>query len=101
MMDMLRVISILEAGGELGPPISAGRREFWVHPFNLDREPSQVFEKFYAKVRRFPQKFFTYYRMSINSFDELLGLIRMDITKQRTFFRNPICAELRLTVTLR
>ncbi len=100
---MLHFITFLEACGELDAPSHSHppKREFWVHPFNAERESSKVFETFYKKIRTYPKKFFAYFRMSISSFDELMELVRTDITKQWTVFRNPVSAELRLTVTLR
>ncbi|KAL4132034.1 hypothetical protein QTP88_009255 [Uroleucon formosanum] len=53
------------------------------------------------RKRKYPEKFFDYYRMSINSFDELLQKVRESITKNYTQLRNPITLEERLTVTIR
>jgi hypothetical protein len=48
-----------------------------------------------------PKKFFGYFRMSCNSFDELLFMMRPSITYQNTAMRVPVPPEERLAVTLR
>lgn len=98
-MNCMKVIVVADSFGYLNPPRS--EREFWIHPFNLVREPSNRFFTFYGDIRKYPDKFFEYYRMSISSFDELLENLRPHITKKITKFRRPICAEERLTVTIR
>lgn len=97
--NMVRVIAIAEAFGQLDP--QAPDRKYWVHPINSNRESSGQFDAFYENIRCYPDKFVEYFRMSITSFDELLEKIRPHITKQTTPFRNPINAEQRLTITLR
>ncbi|CAH1997701.1 unnamed protein product [Acanthoscelides obtectus] len=84
-----------EAEGLLEKPRS---RRYAVHPYNNER--SRKCPKFLEDIRKHPDKFFEYYRMSIASFDELLGALRPLITKQETSFKKPISAEERLTVTL-
>lgn len=89
----LKVIAIAEAFGELDPPSS--ERKYWVHRINQDN--LMIFLKTWC----YPDTFFEYYRMSIESFDELLNKIRPKITKQITTFRQPISVEQRLTIMLR
>lgn len=95
----VKVIAAAEALGLLDKIKS--ERRYWVHPLNVEREKTGHFKDFFENIRRYPQKFFEYYRMSISSFDELLEILRPHITKTTTVFRNPICAEERLTITLR
>ncbi|CAH1964553.1 unnamed protein product [Acanthoscelides obtectus] len=59
------------------------------------------FFKLYGDLRKYPEKFFNYTRISIASFDELLNLCRNDLTKQDTIFRKSISAEEKLFVSLR
>jgi len=49
----------------------------------------------------YPEKFFEFYRMSVKSFDELLGLISAQIVKRNTVMRKSIEPAERLVVTLR
>ena len=58
-------------------------------------------QKVYENVRNFETKFFGYYRMSIKSFDELLVLLRLHISRSNTSIRLAISAEERLTITIR
>lgn len=97
--NALRVVAISESFGLLSTP--KRQRRYWVHPYCSNREEMKRFTEFYSKIREYPDKFFKYYRMSIQSFDELLFKLRLSLTKQETTFRKPICAEERLTLTLR
>ncbi|KAF9413727.1 hypothetical protein HW555_008173 [Spodoptera exigua] len=55
----------------------------------------------YDDLRRYPDKFFSYVRMSVRSFDELLTLCENDLLKQDTILRKSISPEEKLFVTLR
>ncbi|XP_025201650.1 uncharacterized protein LOC112599113 [Melanaphis sacchari] len=69
---------------------------------NNNREKSdQLFIHFFENIRCYSENFFEYYRMSVSSFDELLETLRPHIRKSITKFCIPICAEERLTITLR
>lgn len=98
-INAIQVIAVAESFGYLDPPRREG--EFWIHPFNLNREPSNRFFNFYYDIRKYSDKFFEYYRMSIASFDELLEKLRQKITKKTTKFRRPVSPEERLTITIR
>lgn len=77
------------------------KKRYWVHPLYTERLFKGKFYTIYSELRQYPPKFFNYFRMSINSFDELLALVGPVITHQDTRFRKAIPAEERLTVTLR
>lgn len=47
------------------------------------------------------KRFYMYFRMTIKSFEEILNLIRDDITKQFTNWRRPIPPEERFAITIR
>nr|CAH7764282.1 unnamed protein product [Callosobruchus chinensis] len=51
-------------------------------------------------LRRYPQKFVEYKRMSITSFDLLLLKVRQKITKETTGWRKPIALEERLIICI-
>ncbi|XP_025413693.1 uncharacterized protein LOC112685883 [Sipha flava] len=97
---LLQVLCVAEAAGELNSLASPERR-YWVHPMNSDREKKKKFTAFYENIRKHPEKFYEYFRMSLKSFDELLTRLRVHLTKENTNTRNAISAEERLTVTLR
>ena len=100
MSSLLEIICMAEAAGELEEPAHKHRR-YWVHPIHSSREHDMRFQVFYDNLKKYPEKFFDYYRMSIFSFEELLEKVRPNLTKEITHLRNPISPEERLTVTLR
>lgn len=77
------------------------QREYWVHPILRDRLTHGMFVTLYPKLRQHGSKFFNYFRMSIQSFDELLGVIKADITGESTILRDSISAQEKLVITLR
>ena len=76
-------------------------RDFWVHPINENRYIKGEFYSLYQELRQYPEKFFRWYRMSMEQFDFLLGKLKPGLQKQNNNYRNSICAEERLFVTLR
>jgi len=97
----IKLIAALEALGMLEDIPKSCSRKHWIHPLNLSLEKSISFDTFYMEIKNYPDKFFDYFRMSINTFEELLLHIRGDITKEDTALRQSICAEKRLAITLR
>lgn len=78
------------------------KRQYWIHPFLRDRSSRGVFitHYTYADLRRNPEKFFTYSRMSVESFDELLSFLKEEITGSTTRMRDCVPPEEKLLVTL-
>ncbi|CAH1972426.1 unnamed protein product [Acanthoscelides obtectus] len=77
------------------------RKQWWIHPYLADRTKKGQFINIYEGLRRYPDKFFNYVRMSMRSFDELLTLCRYDLLKQDTILRKSVSPEEKLFVTLR
>lgn len=77
------------------------KKQYWVHPILSQRLLKGQFYKIYSDLRDHSHKFFSYYRMSIKSFDELLKIIGPKITYQESKWRKCIPPEERLSVTLR
>ncbi|CAH1384646.1 unnamed protein product [Tenebrio molitor] len=73
----------------------------WVHEINMVRRKEGEFHTLYPLLRNDEEIFFLYFRMNFECFDELLNLIKDDIQKQCTNYREPIEPVERLTVTLR
>jgi len=48
-------------------------RRYWVHPLNVKRPQEGQFYIHFMTLRAHPEKFLKYYRMSIQSFDELVS----------------------------
>lgn len=80
--------------------INKFKRLYWVHPLNLNRDTSGLYEKKVVPLRQYPSRFFQYFRMSVANFDHIHGLIQTRIQKQTTVMRKPISTQLRLAVTL-
>ncbi|XP_040199369.1 protein ANTAGONIST OF LIKE HETEROCHROMATIN PROTEIN 1-like [Rana temporaria] len=77
------------------------RRRYWVHPILANRDERGQFIILYEDLRGHEDKFFNYTRMSITSFDELLGLTYHSLERQNTCFRASIQPAQRLLITLR
>lgn len=79
------------------------RRKYWVRPiFTEERRLNQGVSDNLARELETvdTEKFFNYFRMSIETFEALLNLIEPLITK-KVVVRTPISARTRLQVTLR
>ena len=77
------------------------QRKVWVHNLNIKRPDVGQYHTIIDDLRLDEGKFFGYFRMSINSFDELLLMLTPYIKKQDTNMRKAICPEQRLAITLR
>lgn len=77
------------------------KRKHWVHPINSKREDQGEFNNLFAELLEDEERFLIYFRMSINSFNELYSLIKYEIQKEDTNWRKAIPAKERLAVFLR
>ena len=59
------------------------------------------FHTLMPELRQDEKHFYIYFRMPSECFDEILSLIKEDITKMDTNYREAISAEERLAITLR
>jgi hypothetical protein len=57
--------------------------------------------KMYENLCEHPIKFFSYFRMNISMFDELIRLVRPAVSYQNTNFRSCVSPEERIAVTIR
>ncbi|KAM4024953.1 uncharacterized protein ACNLHF_025653 [Anomaloglossus baeobatrachus] len=76
-------------------------KKMWVHPLVMAREEKGHFASLYTDLRRYPDKFMSFCRLPINSFDHLLAIVKTDLTYKDTVMRRSISAEERLLITLR
>jgi len=53
------------------------KRRWWVHPFNLKRPREGQFQVTFMTLRQYPEEFFKYFRMSIETFDELVSIVQV------------------------
>lgn len=77
------------------------QRRFWVHPLISQRLSIGHFSVLFRDLRKNPEKFFSYTRMSVDTFDALLEVLRPRLMKMTTNMRKSIAPEERLIVTLR
>jgi hypothetical protein len=77
------------------------KRRYWVHPYIDDRLARGGFITFFSSLRENPDKLINYFRMSVQSFDELADKITDMIKSQDTCMRLCITPLEMLAVTLR
>lgn len=76
------------------------RRTEWVNQIFLKREEHGEFHHLMDDLKKDPEKFFDYFRLSLNTFTYILESVKPELTKHSNF-RLVISPEERLTVTLR
>ncbi len=67
---------------------------------NRNREKCGEFQDVVLELRKFPERFYDYFRMSIHQFDELLQQLLPLIRRQCTNYRRPISLAECLAVCL-
>lgn len=77
------------------------RRRWGTHPVLANRPSTGQFHVMFESHRKYPDKFFQYYRMSVTSFDELLFVVCDRIRKNDTHLKKSIEPAERLVITLR
>ena len=76
--------------------------EYQVHPVNVDINIFGEYHYLYKKLRNYPNRFFEYLRMEIETFDYILNLTSGKMQKKwKNCHGNPIVQEERLVLTLR
>lgn len=80
---------------------SKQKRKCWVHNINKEREVFGEYATLMPQLRADQKRFFIYFRMTVECFDEILGWISDEIYKIPTNFRMPINPSERLAIALR
>ncbi|XP_056422332.1 uncharacterized protein LOC130362226 isoform X2 [Hyla sarda] len=80
---------------------AARQKRLWIHPVIRMKQEKGHFNMLYADLRRCPDKFQEFIKMSTSAFDGLLDLMRPLLTMQQTLLRRCISPEQRLLITLR
>ena len=57
---------------------------YWVHSINQSHKQFGKFNTIYKDLRKYPDMFYTYYRMSTEQFDYILAQIEHSIYKPNT-----------------
>jgi len=77
------------------------KRKCWVHNINKDREVFGEYNTLMPQLRMDPTRFYLYFRMTPERYDEVLDWIEGEICKMPTHFRIPISPSKRLAIALR
>jgi hypothetical protein len=77
------------------------RQRFWVHPVLENVERRGAYRVLPSELMQHPDKSTGYYRMSKQTFQDLLSLVSPAIEKEDTNYRCAICPAERLLITLR
>ena len=75
-------------------------RDIWVHQLYNDRRIKGEFYVHYPDLKKYEDKFFGFYRMSVETFHGLLTLVHRQLTSPGTNYRKSISAEEKLVLTL-
>ena len=75
-------------------------RLMWVHPIYQNREEHGEYFTLYREYHQYDDKFFGWYRMSVKKFDELFEILELSLRKKGCNFREPVCAEEMLVLTI-
>ena len=73
----------------------------WVHQINVEHKEFGEFQTLMPELRQDEKRFYIYFRMPSECFDEILSLIKEYITKMDTNYREAISTEERLAIILR
>ena len=78
------------------------RRSDWVKPWLQRRESHGFYAQLLSELKlEEPSIYKNYLRMTAENFDEILSLIKDDISKKNTVMRDSVSAEIQLTITIR
>lgn len=77
------------------------KRKQWTDDLWLKRCQIGEFHTLHCDLRFNPRKFYDYYRMDIEKYENLVNLLRPQIQKQNTNFRCSISAEERVSICLK
>ena len=77
------------------------KRQYWVHPYlSIMNSDGNHFTRKYEALKTCDHKFYSYFRMSVSSFEELLTRVAPRIQKQFVF-RKPVGPLEKLGLTIR
>lgn len=77
------------------------KKRIWVHEINTTREQFGEYHRLCIELQSHEDRFFRYFRMSRECFEELHNLIKANIEKFTTNWRKPIDTKERLAICLR
>ena len=74
---------------------------YWVHPIYQSHQQFGEFNTLYKDLRKYPDRFYTYNKMSTEQFDYILAQIEHLIYKPTTIWWCSMYAEEKLTICIR
>lgn len=80
---------------------SQRKRRFWIHKINRKRLELGEFHTLFPDLVEDDCKFFQYFRMTHQKFEELLHVVNTELLRKSTNMREPIGPKERLAVCLR
>lgn len=84
------------------PFLRLRRQKIDIHPINLKRTQFGEYHKLFKELKGYPDRFFRYMRMNLDTFTYLLNKIKHRLIKTWcNWHKQPILAEERLVVTVR
>ena len=76
-------------------------QRYWVHPITQTRKDLGEINTLYKDLRKYPDRFYTYYRMSTEQFDTILAEIQHLIYKPNSKWQCSISPEEKLAICIR
>ncbi|XP_011688262.1 PREDICTED: uncharacterized protein LOC105450214 [Wasmannia auropunctata] len=77
-------------------------RRFWMRPILQTKRSHENWEHLIQELRLYDtETYFNFMRMTPETFEEILSLVGPQLMRQTTHLREPICAEVRLSFTIR
>ena len=76
------------------------QNNMWVHLIYKNREEHGEYFTLYREYRQYDDKFFGWYRMSVEKFDDLFEMVEHKLLRQGCNFCEPVCAEEMLVITI-
>lgn len=77
------------------------KKKVAVYPMNRQRKMYREYHHLYNDLRKSPERFFEYLRMSVETYDFILCKISQRIKKKTTNFKKPILPAERHYITIR
>ncbi|XP_047998378.1 protein ALP1-like [Leguminivora glycinivorella] len=77
------------------------KKRIWVHDINKKREQYGEYHRLCRELESDDDRFFSYFRMSKNSYEELHQLLELQISKKNTNYRASITSRQRLAICIR
>ena len=99
-MDIMDDETLIMLGLALIATRRRKKRRFWVHPINMKRNSLGKYNQLVRELRLDSDRFYVYFRMSPDLFDDLLSKVGPLLVKRGNNFRETLSPAQRLAITL-